>query len=255
MEAAFKSDIGQVRAHNEDNGGVIHNKEGLLLAIVADGMGGHQAGDIASKMTIEILAEKWREIEGITTPSSIEAWLNEAITDVNAQIFNHSLNHPQCQGMGTTLVAVVCTSRFVTYAHIGDSRAYVMDGATLLQKTEDHSLVNELVRSGQITALEAENHPRKNVLLRALGTERTLKIDIKTIEWEANSYILLCSDGLSNKVNSEEMFQVLKKEETIENKVTELIYIANERGGEDNITVALVYNSCKENNCGDDNDR
>ena len=254
MEVAFKSDVGQVRSHNEDNGGFTRNKEGMLLAVVADGMGGHQAGDVASKMTIEILSEKWRETEGINTPTSIESWLEQAISDVNAQIFEHSIKNPQCQGMGTTLVAVVCTSQFVTYAHIGDSRAYLMNGETFLQKTEDHSLVNELVRSGQITPLEAENHPRRNVLLRALGTERTIKVDIKTIEWDEGNFILLCSDGLSNKIKDQEMFEILHKVTSLEDKVTELITTANERGGEDNISVALVYNICNEN-YGDGNDR
>jgi PPM family protein phosphatase len=252
MKVAFRSDVGQVRSHNEDHGGFTHNKEGMLLAVVADGMGGHQAGDVASKMTIEILSAKWQETEGIKTPTSIESWLEAAITDVNAKLFEHSLNHSQCQGMGTTLVAVVCTSQFVTYAHIGDSRAYLMNEESFLQKTEDHSLVNELVRSGQITPLEAENHPRRNVLLRALGTERTVKVDIKTIEWDEGSFILLCSDGLSNKVKDEEMFQVLQKETNLEEKVTQLITTANERGGEDNISVALVYNSCENRGDGDD---
>jgi PPM family protein phosphatase len=254
MEVAFKSDVGQIRSHNEDNGGFIHNKDGLLLAIVADGMGGHQAGDIASLMTIEILSEKWRETESLGTPTSIEAWLKTAVTDVNAQILEHSTKNPQCQGMGTTLVAVVCTSSFITYAHIGDSRAYLMNGETFLQKTVDHSLVNELVRSGQITEVEAEKHPRRNVLLRALGTEAAIKVDIETINWDEGSYILLCSDGLSNKVTDDEMLHVIQEQLSLEEKVTQLVTIANERGGEDNISIALVYNSATEIN-GDVHDR
>ena len=256
MEVAFKSDVGQIRSHNEDNGGLIHNKEGFVLAVVADGMGGHQAGDVASQMTIEILSNKWRETEALSTPTSIEAWLNEAVNDVNAQIFEHAKNNPQCQGMGTTLVAVVCTNQFITYAHIGDSRAYLMNGETFIQKTIDHSLVNELVRSGQITELEAENHPRRNVLLRALGTEEKVKIDIETINWDEGSFILLCSDGLSNKVTDEEMFQVVQKEATsLDEKVTTLVTMANERGGEDNISIALVYHNGSETNDGDVDDR
>ncbi|MCT8139778.1 Stp1/IreP family PP2C-type Ser/Thr phosphatase [Anaerobacillus sp. CMMVII] len=254
MKVAFKSDVGQVRSHNEDNGGFTHNKDGILLAVVADGMGGHQAGDVASKMTIELLSSKWQEAKGVTTPTSIELWLEQSITEINAHLFEHSLKHPQCQGMGTTLVAVVCTSQFVTYAHIGDSRAYLLNGNVFEQKTEDHTLVNELVRSGQITLLEAENHPRRNVILRALGTERTIKVDIKTIEWDEGSFILLCSDGLSNKIKDEEMFEVLKKDTSLEEKVVDLINDANERGGEDNISVALVFNSDQENR-GDGDDR
>ncbi|OIJ17785.1 protein phosphatase [Anaerobacillus alkalidiazotrophicus] len=241
MDVAFKSDVGQIRSHNEDNGGFSKNKDGLLLVIVADGMGGHQAGDVASLMTIEKLLGKWRETSELETPTSIEKWLDEAISDVNEQVYQHSTENPQCQGMGTTLVAVVCSDQFVTYAHIGDSRAYLMNGETLAQKTEDHSLVNELVRSGQITEVEAENHPRRNVLLRALGTEKTIKIDIETINWDKGSYILLCSDGLSNKVKDEEIFQVIQKKMSLDMKISELISLANERGGEDNITIAIAF--------------
>lgn len=254
MEVAFKSDVGQIRSHNEDNGGYIYNQDGLLLTIVADGMGGHQAGDVASSMTIQILKEKWSETADLLTPTMIESWLMEAITDANALIYQHALENPQCQGMGTTLVAVVCTDHFVTYANIGDSRAYLMNGEMFTQKTEDHSLVNELVRSGQITTVEAEKHPRKNVLLRALGTEETIKVDIETIEWDEGSYLLLCTDGLSNKIKDEEMFNTLKKDLNLVEKITALIRVANERGGEDNISIALIYNSYLENH-GDSDDK
>lgn len=254
MEAAFRSDVGQVRSHNEDHGGFTCNKDGTMLAIVADGMGGHQAGDVASKMAIEIVLAKWQQTEGLMTPASIETWLLDAITAVNHDIFIHSETNPQCQGMGTTLVAVVCTKQFVTYAHIGDSRVYLFNGDSFTQKTEDHSLVNELVRSGQITALEAENHPRRNVLLRALGTERKVKIDIKTINWDEGSSVLLCSDGLSNKIKDNEMYEIILKDNNLEEKINELILIANERGGEDNISVAIVLNTSSENS-GDGNDR
>ncbi|WNF35506.1 Stp1/IreP family PP2C-type Ser/Thr phosphatase [Bacillaceae bacterium IKA-2] len=252
MEVAFKSDVGQIRSHNEDNGGFIYNKDGLLLTVVADGMGGHQAGDVASSMTMEILTKKWYETASLSTPTSIESWLLDAITNVNTLIYQHALENPQYMGMGTTIVAVVCTDNFVTYANIGDSRAYLMNGESFAQKTEDHSLVSELVRSGQITALEAENHPRRNVVLRALGTEKTIKIDIETIDWDGGSYLLLCSDGLSNKVKNEEMFQALKNDTSLVEKVTDLISLANERGGEDNISIALVYNNSEQHGDSDD---
>lgn len=254
MEVAFVSDVGQVRPHNEDNGCYIKNKDGILLVVVADGMGGHQAGDVASFMTTDILSKKWQETNNLETPAMIEAWLKEAVTDVNKQIFKHAETNVTCQGMGTTLVAVVCTKQFVTYAHIGDSRAYLMNGDSFVQKTVDHSLVNELVRSGQITEVEAENHPRRNVLLRALGTETSIKLDIETINWDEGSYILLCSDGLSNKVSDKEMYEVIRQEGSLDTKVSKLVSLANERGGEDNISIALVFNSnCAVN--GDVNDR
>lgn len=243
MNFAFKTDVGQARPHNEDNGGVFLAKDGAVLAVVADGMGGHQAGDVASKMTKMILEEKWSEVEQISNPSHAEQWLMDNIYQVNEKLYSHANEHVECQGMGTTLVAAICTNQFVTIAHIGDSRGYVLNTSGFIQKTQDHSLVNELVRTGQITDQEAENHPRKNVLLRALGTESQIKVDVITLEWEIGNYLLLCSDGLSNKVIDEEINDVLLSDEKIEEKVNKLITIANERGGEDNITVAVVHYS------------
>ncbi|MGO4887830.1 Stp1/IreP family PP2C-type Ser/Thr phosphatase [Anaerobacillus sp. MEB173] len=241
MRSAFKTDVGRVRQHNEDHGGIFENNDGSILAVVADGMGGHQAGDVASMMTSSYLQEKWISTSELTTPSLIEAWLKETILQVNERLYHHANENPQCEGMGTTLVAAVCTKQFVTIAHIGDSRGYILNSKGLIQKTEDHSLVNELVKSGQISILEAENHPRRNVLLRALGTEKRIKFDIVTITWEKGNYVMLCSDGLSNKVSDEELQNFLLNEDiTIDDKVDRLIDLANERGGEDNITVALV---------------
>lgn len=250
MESAFKTDVGQVRQHNEDHGGIFENRDGSLLAVVADGMGGHQAGDVASEMTSTYLREKWIESHGLVTPSSVEEWLSDAIKNINDRLYNHAIEFPQCQGMGTTLVTAVCTEQFVTIAHIGDSRGYLLNDLGLIQKTEDHSLVNELVKSGQISTLEAEHHPRRNVLLRALGTEKAIKFDVVTITWEAGDYVILCSDGLSNKVSEDELYELIKKEISIEEKVDELVQLANERGGEDNITLAIVNLSSNEEDNG-----
>lgn len=255
MEVAFQSDVGKLRSHNEDSGGVFLSPNGYVLAIVADGMGGHQAGDVASQMTIQAMSKRWSEVDNLETAQAIEVWLREKITEVNHLLFDHAKNNPQCHGMGTTLVAVVCTEQFITFAHVGDSRAYLMNKeAALTQKTSDHSLVNELVRSGQITELEAENHPRRNVLLRALGTEQEVKIDIETIHWDENSYVLLCSDGLTNKVSNNEIQEILQQDNTLPEKAASFISLANKRGGEDNISVAIVKNVLVESD-GDDNDR
>ncbi|MCD8502468.1 MAG: Stp1/IreP family PP2C-type Ser/Thr phosphatase [Bacillaceae bacterium] len=254
MEVAFQSDVGKLRSHNEDSGGVFLNPNGKILAIVADGMGGHQAGDVASQMTIQAMAKKWSSIEDLETAHAIETWLREQIVEVNQLLFDHAKNNTQCQGMGTTLVAVVCTEQFITFAHVGDSRAYLMDKEVLTQKTSDHSLVNELVRSGQITEIEAENHPRRNVLLRALGTEEEVKIDIETIHWDEGSYVLLCSDGLTNKVTKNEIQEVLQQDLPLTEKASYFITLANKRGGEDNISVAMVKNVFTESD-GDEIDR
>ena len=127
-------------------------------------------------------------------------------------MFQHAQNHLECEGMGTTIVAVILTELFSTIAHIGDSRCYILNESGFSQITEDHSLVNELVRTGQISKEDAENHPRKNVLTRALGTEVFVDMDIKTIVFEEGDFLLLCSDGLSNKVHEHEMASTLKSE-------------------------------------------
>ncbi|MBT2681307.1 Stp1/IreP family PP2C-type Ser/Thr phosphatase [Bacillus sp. ISL-35] len=241
MKAVFMTDRGKVRLHNEDNGGIFMNSHGQRLAIVADGMGGHRAGDVASEMTIQHLKGLWEKSTKIHTAEEAEQWLQESVLQVNQEIFQHSLNHTECEGMGTTIVASICTNLFATVVNIGDSRCYLLNETGFKQLTEDHSLVNELVRSGQISKEDAEHHPRKNVLLRALGTEESVEMDIKTIIYEEEDVLLLCSDGLSNKVSQEEMESILTDNHmSLEDKAAEFIKRANQYGGEDNITLAIV---------------
>jgi PPM family protein phosphatase len=240
MKAVFKTDKGKVRPHNEDNGGIFVNKNGMLLAVVADGMGGHLAGDVASKMTISHIQTYWEETEQKLSPNGAEQWFHEKISTINELLFQHAQENKECQGMGTTFVGAICGETYCTIGHIGDSRCYVLNNNGLTQITEDHSLVNELVRSGQITKKDAEHHPRKNVLLRALGTEKKVQLDVKTITFENNDILLLCSDGLSNKVSEIEMTEILSSSIPIEEKAEKLIDLANSYGGEDNISLAIV---------------
>ncbi|MDQ0253771.1 protein phosphatase [Evansella vedderi] len=240
MKAVFRTDVGQLRPHNEDDGAYLMDDQGQLLALVADGMGGHQAGDVASKMTKEIMLNKWEENKEKFSPKNAEKWLEETIHDINRHLFEHAQNNPQCDGMGTTLVAAICTDQFISVANVGDSRVYLKTQDELKQITDDHSLVGELVRSGQITEDEAMYHPRRNVLLRALGTELKLKIDIDTINWDLGSHLLLCSDGLTNKVLDKDISEQLNFERTLDEIAENLIKMANERGGEDNVTIAIV---------------
>ncbi|WP_079508388.1 Stp1/IreP family PP2C-type Ser/Thr phosphatase [Mesobacillus jeotgali] len=241
MKAVFMTDRGKVRLHNEDNGGIFMNSHGQRLAIVADGMGGHRAGDVASDMTIKHLKVLWETSAKIQTAEEAENWLEESVLQVNHKIYEHSLKNTECEGMGTTIVAAICTNLFATVVNIGDSRCYLLNESGFKQLTEDHSLVNELVRSGQISKEDAEHHPRKNVLLRALGTEESVEMDVKTIIFEEEDVLLLCSDGLSNKVSQEEMESIITdKEMSFEDKAAEFIKRANQYGGEDNITLAIV---------------
>ena len=239
MKAVFKTDCGKVRQHNEDNGGIF-TKNGSTLVLVADGMGGHRAGDVASAMTLSYLKERWMEASEITTADEAEKWLTENIKELNKLLFAHAETHEECKGMGTTIVAALCTERFTTIANIGDSRCYIYNETGFRQITEDHTLVNELVRTGQISKEDAEHHPRKNVIVRALGSEPDVEADIWTIIFEEGDVLLLCSDGLSNKIHSRELQKAIESDGSLEEKADKLVAKANENGGEDNITLILV---------------
>jgi len=248
MEGIFRTDIGKVRPHNEDNGAVAEGMYGQMLALVADGMGGHQAGDIASAMAKDGMLNYWHEITEPFTPEDAEKWLLKTVSKVNEELFDYSQNHPGCEGMGTTLVAAVCSEEFVTFSNVGDSRVYLFAEDELTQISEDHSLVRELVRSGQLSEEEAEHHPRKNVLLRALGTEQTIEVDIETISWKNGSILLLCSDGLTNKLSNQDIQNQLTIDQDLESVSQKLLKQANDYGGEDNITITLVRHKTKDVN-------
>ncbi len=242
MNVYFKTDQGKLRDHNEDNGGV-YLKEDVVLAIIADGMGGHLAGEEASRLAVKCLEQAWSHYEPGADELEDEKWLEEVVREANLSIFEHANSHPECKGMGTTLVAALCRPNRLTIANVGDSRGYLFNGEELRQITEDHSLVNELVKAGQLSEEDAAYHPRKNVLLRALGTDQETKIDVFQIEWSESDGLLLCSDGLSNLVNKQEMIKILESAKPLSEKAEDLIGHANEAGGNDNISVTLVLNN------------
>ncbi|UOY93684.1 Stp1/IreP family PP2C-type Ser/Thr phosphatase [Ectobacillus sp. JY-23] len=240
MKTFFLSDRGRVRQYNEDSAGVFKNLDGDILAVVADGMGGHRAGDIASSMAIQLFHDYWEQTYNMKTPKKAEKWLLDYVEIINERIYKHAFENPECQGMGTTIVAAICTNQFATIGHVGDSRCYMVSENNMSLVTEDHSLVNELVRHGEISREDAESHPRKHVLLRALGTEQKVEIDVKTLVVEHGDRLLLCSDGLSNKVTVSQMEEILQTGDTLQDKGVKLIETANNMGGEDNITLILV---------------
>lgn len=247
LESVFLTNKGKIRTHNEDHGGIYEKNETLTLAIVCDGMGGHQAGDIASKLAVEKMESYWNEEEAFSSPNDTETWLKNKIVQVNSDLYQYANEHTECNGMGTTIVAAVCTSSYVTIGHVGDSRCYLSSEEQMKQLTDDHSFVNELVKSGQISKEDAEHHPRKNVILQALGTEQSVKVDIRTLPLEEDGYLLLCSDGLTNKVSDEELISILHNSEmSLIEKAEQMINLANEYGGEDNISVAIVNLSVTE---------
>ncbi|MFO1445853.1 Stp1/IreP family PP2C-type Ser/Thr phosphatase [Bacillus sp. Bva_UNVM-123] len=240
MKAVYRTDRGKIRQHNEDNGGIFINQSGQRLAIVADGMGGHRAGDVASEMALSNLQKRWEATTNLQTADEAEEWLKSNVEQTNSILFEHSKTVSECEGMGTTIVGAICTERFVSILNVGDSRCYILNENGFQQLTDDHSLVNELVRSGQISKEDAEHHPMKNVVLRALGTEETVNVDVKTIIFEEDDKLLLCSDGLSNKVSETEMKDILTNAHSLSDKATEFIEMANNRGGEDNITLIIL---------------
>ncbi|NDI33466.1 Stp1/IreP family PP2C-type Ser/Thr phosphatase [Chengkuizengella sediminis] len=242
MKSTNKTDVGRTRAVNEDRAAVQTELNGFTLAIVADGMGGHQAGDTASQITIETIQESLQSLEVNMSVEECEMSIREAIYLANAKIYQLASENEKYKGMGTTVVVALATVELILIAHIGDSRAYKYTDESMIQLTEDHSLVNELVKSGQISLEEAEQHPRRNLLTRALGTEEYVTIEIHRHEWLQHDLLMLCSDGLSSLVSQQDMVHILSKEQNIEHKANELIQHALDAGGDDNITVVLLVN-------------
>jgi PPM family protein phosphatase len=240
MNTAIRSDVGCIRAINEDRAAVHHSDGGALLALLADGMGGHQAGDIASQTAIDVITT---ELGSLSTDAADSAWREavlRAIEIANKAIYSRSQSSPQLSGMGTTVIAAALDERRLVIGSVGDSRAYLLRSGALNQLTEDHSLVGELLRSGQITPAEALDHPRRNVLTRALGTESHVDADIQLRDWQAGDILLICSDGLTNMMKEQEIVHILQEEGHLEGKADRLIERALEAGGDDNVTVVLV---------------
>jgi PPM family protein phosphatase len=242
MKAAYKTHIGCVRALNEDTGAVVKLHNGYTVAIVADGMGGHQAGDVASLMAVDIIKIELSELPDILTPKQAIDLLDRAILKANDAIFEYAKTHDDCMGMGTTVAVSIITRNWLVTGHIGDSRIYRIAEGKISQLTDDHSLVNELVKNGQISAEEAIKHPQRNVLVRALGTDKSVEAEFQALEWEPYDYLLICTDGLSNKVNSTQMIHTISGSNSVEDAVETLIQLALNAGGEDNITAIVISN-------------
>ncbi|QXM05866.1 Stp1/IreP family PP2C-type Ser/Thr phosphatase [Crassaminicella indica] len=243
MEIGAYSHIGRVREINED---AYYISNGTLnLFVVADGMGGHNAGEVASKVAIcsikDFIEQHKNEFFDKEEQEVCEI-LRKATLEANHKIFEKSRNEIECQGMGTTLTVVLVLSK-VYVAHVGDSRAYLVRKNNISQITQDHSLVAELLRNGSITENEAKNHPQRNMITRALGTEEEITIDVFTLDLQDDDVILLCTDGLSNLIEVEEIRDVLIGTNNMQKACEHLVELANERGGYDNITVVAIKNS------------
>lgn len=233
------TDAGKVRTHNEDNVTIINNKNNEFVLAVADGMGGHRAGEVASNIAIEHLTESFESKETLGKKEDAIDWLRNVVREINTKIFDYTSKNPESKGMGTTLVVALKTNDYILYGNIGDSSGYVVKNEKLHKITRDHTLVNLLVSTGELTPEQAKFHPRKNLLTRALGANDPIEIDIFDVDNSVQG-LFLCSDGLTNMVTDEQIEKVLNSNSSIEEKVEKLIKKSNMRGGTDNISIAYL---------------
>lgn len=238
MKVAYQTDIGHLRKENQDRVAEFAAVDGTRLVVVADGIGGSRGGDVAAQHTVDHLG---RQFEEASPNSPLEAirWFAREVQLINDEILRKSKKNPKYQGMGTTLVAAIIFKDAMVVANIGDSRGYVLHDHLLTQVTIDHSLVNELVKHGDITEEEARNYPQSNIITRAIGASADARIEVNRFSLSAGDQILLCSDGLSKMVTRDEIMKVLESDISVEDKCSKLIEMANEAGGPDNITVLI----------------
>ena len=239
MKAYYVSDTGKVRTHNEDSVMIVKNLSGEYLMVVADGMGGHKAGEVASSIVVNGLTDKFKVLETIGEKQDAVNWIRENVSLLNDAIFKYTDEFEESKGMGTTLVLAIVTDKYILFGNVGDSSGFVIKKGSLYKVTKDHTLVNLLVETGELTKEEAVNHPRKNVLMRALGANNPVDVDIFDVERDCDG-ILLCSDGLTNMLNIGQIEKVLNSDLTLEEKVVKLIRKSNLRGGTDNVSIACL---------------
>jgi protein phosphatase len=242
VRSVIVTDLGNIRTNNEDVGlffriadEEVSRDKGCML-MVADGMGGHNAGEVASRMASEMISHEYFRQHG-----PIEKCLAKAFELANKNIFEMSQSNRSMKGMGTTCTVVVISDQAIYYAHVGDSRAYLLKGNTISKISEDHTYVQELVNKGEITIAEAAIHPKRNILTNAMGTKASLRIDTGkfALPFEENNRLMLCSDGLYDYLNDNEIARMLGGN-SLRDAATEMVEEAKKRGGHDNITVVLA---------------
>ena len=228
MKVFAQTDIGRIRPLNED--AYYLPSPGERFCAVADGMGGHNAGEVASAAAVEVFAAAMRE-NAVSAAS-----IHHAVEKANSAVYRQSLRAEELSGMGTTFTALAWSANAVHIAHVGDSRAYLLRNGTIMRLTMDHTLVEDMVLKGLITPREAKYHPKRNIITRALGTNEAVEIDLIQIELEKNDVFFLCSDGLSNHVEDKGILEISKRDLPWKEKLSCLVKRALEQGGNDNIT-------------------
>ena len=240
MKTFYLTDAGKVRSHNEDSVIITKNQSGDYLMAVADGMGGHRKGEVASALTVAHLGKRFTESASIGTKIDAVNWLSDNINEINKEILNYGEENENSKGLGTTVVAAIVTKEFLIFANIGDSSGYVIKNNKLHKVTKPHTLVNLLVDAGDLTPEQAANHPKKNVLMKALGAAEKCEPDIFDVDNESSA-VFLCSDGLTGMLSDEQIEKVLLDSDlTVEEKVVKLIKKCNARGGTDNVSIAYL---------------
>lgn len=233
--AGLVSDIGLKRALNEDYALYFESND-FNIYVVADGMGGHNAGEVASKMAAERIVDY---VKNNFSKVDEEELITVAIKEVNREIFNFSMTNDKLNGMGTTVTACLMTKKNIYVANVGDSSCIGIKDGAIKKITKDHSLVQELVDSGTISESEAVNHPKKNIITRALGTSAVVTVDVFKLMNNEYEILLLCSDGLTNEVTKDEILKVINNESSYDDMANKLVDMAKDKGGRDNITVLL----------------
>ncbi|SDB31423.1 protein phosphatase [Streptococcus henryi] len=239
MKISLVTDIGQRRSNNQDFINRFDNQNGITLIVLADGMGGHRAGNIASEMTVTDLGRAWINTD-FTEVDQIRDWLLVTLETENRKIYELGQSE-EYKGMGTTVEAIALLGNTAVYAHVGDSRIGLVRQGHYTLLTSDHSLVNELVKAGQLTEEEAASHPQKNIITQSIGQAQPVHPDLGQQELEADDYLVINSDGLTNMISNSEIVGTLVQSGSVDEKNRQLVNLANNRGGLDNITVALVH--------------
>ena len=239
MEISILTDVGQRRTNNQDYANQYKNKAGKSMIFLADGMGGHRAGNIASEMAVTDLGAAWVATE-ISTINEVREWFADNLEKENQQIHRIGQDEEH-KGMGTTLEALAIIDDQVLFAHVGDSRIGLVRNGEYHQLTSDHSLVNALLKAGQITEEEAAHHPQRNIITQSIGQKDELQPDFGMVTIEAGDFIVINSDGLTNMISGDEIRDILVSDLSVEEKAKTLVRFANNAGGLDNITVVLIH--------------
>lgn len=241
MKIFSRSDIGLKRSANQDAFVAGEFDNGSVFAVVCDGMGGANAGNVASERTAKIISDYIvKSYSPKMNSNSVENLLRAAVDSANSEIFSMAESKSELKGMGTTVVATVINDNLAHIVHVGDSRAYLCTADKLEQLTQDHSIVQNMINNGEISENEAKHHPKKNIITRAVGAEQSVFCDYNIAIKPENNILLICTDGLTNYVSEDEIYNVLKSTPR-ETAAQTLVDLANKGGGGDNITVVLIY--------------